>query len=382
MLQQTPLALPELRLLVASFLAYDDIKACAIVCKTWHQDFQPLVWRHLTANFSKHRKPFVLMKAARMDSIRKNAHWIRDFRHMMALGSIVIPELYDILFDRCRSLLSFEARIMYDDEWHVLQKLIRLNVHLRQLDLTFTASPWLIVSDLQLPTILHGHPTLRTFRTNYSMKASMLLRILNACPSLEEVCVHIELSPPWLSDPDAIDEGGKGVVPTTGSTVAPINDTTPFQLRRLELGGTCDDPDLGVLLERCPMLEHLRLAPLPEKTIRHVYKALSHLVHLSSLVTTMTRDLPSPLEAMVKALPRHQLRNVEATCIDAQAIQKLVEFHHKSLVHVRLHITSDAQEAVADLFSRCSNLRTLIITTAGFTLDADRLIRVPWVRRL
>ncbi|KAF9157661.1 hypothetical protein DFQ26_008490 [Actinomortierella ambigua] len=381
MLHQTPLAIPELRLLVASFLDYDDVKTCAMVCRAWHRDLQPIVWRHLTVNMSKHHKTCTLMKTARMDSIRKNARWIRDFRHMVALGSIVIPELYDILFDHCRSLLAFEARILYDDEWHVLKKLIKLNTGLRQVDLLFTASPWLLVADLQLPSILHAHPQLRTFRTNYSMTVSMLLCILHACPSLEDVRAHIEHSPPWLLDPDASDGDGKEI--KSGNHEASYSPTTMTmtRLRRLELGGACDDPDLSVLLERSPMLQHLHLASLPVHVLVGVYRALrAHgPTYLTSLVTDIKKGLPSPLGALVQALPSHQLCDVKASSLEAQEIRMLVGLHHASLENVRLHIGPGAQEAIVDLLSQCSRLKTLVVTTTGFAIDARSLVgRGPW----
>ncbi|KAF9976505.1 hypothetical protein BGZ73_008445 [Actinomortierella ambigua] len=392
-LHQTPLAVPELRLLVCSFLDYNDIKSCAVVCRAWHRDLQPLVWRHLTVNVSKHHKTSALKKTARMDSIRANARWIRDFRHVLALGSIIIPELYDILFDRCRSLLTFEAKILYDDEWLVLKKLIQLNTGLTQIDLLFSASPWLLVADLQLPTILRAHPYLRNFRTNYSMTASMLLGILRACPSLEEVEVHIELSPPWLVDPDTAGDDGKkikdedtetlGCLTTTSTATivsAAVMDTT--RLRRLKLGGACDDPSLGIVLERSPMLEHLQLVPLPASVLFCVYRALQGRMptRLTSLVTETKQNRPSPLGVLVQALPRHQLCNIDASPLEASEIRKLVELHHESIEHVRLHIAPDAQEAIVDFLTQCRRLKTLVVTTTDFAIDVHNLIgRNPWV---
>ncbi|KAF9969511.1 hypothetical protein BGZ73_008108 [Actinomortierella ambigua] len=79
-----PVDMADILLQIASHLSPADYKVCAVVCKAWHQNFQPLVWRSLNAlNF--------------------------------------------ILLNRCRSLKSITVSTEGLTHWKKLDKLIRLN---------------------------------------------------------------------------------------------------------------------------------------------------------------------------------------------------------------------------------------------------------------
>ncbi|KAF9199262.1 hypothetical protein BGZ49_010656 [Haplosporangium sp. Z 27] len=48
MLSENALDLPEIRSLIGSFISRPDILHCALVCKSWHSTFAPLLWRETT----------------------------------------------------------------------------------------------------------------------------------------------------------------------------------------------------------------------------------------------------------------------------------------------------------------------------------------------
>ncbi|KAI8603902.1 hypothetical protein EDD21DRAFT_367813 [Dissophora ornata] len=78
--EYTPLDLPEIRLLVGSFLSRRDLSQCARVCKSWSSTFAPLVWQDtvIQSTHPDYQYQSYLCQAPPRALIRSHAHLIRS----------------------------------------------------------------------------------------------------------------------------------------------------------------------------------------------------------------------------------------------------------------------------------------------------------------
>ncbi|KAG0054670.1 hypothetical protein BGZ83_010690 [Gryganskiella cystojenkinii] len=144
MLIQDPLALPELRTLVARFLSPKDILTCLLVCKAWHYDLKNFLWFSLCLDDPT-------MRLLAKDVLRQHAHLIRHLVLMepmrftpaalcaplstekMISSSSPIPPRRTILgppTSTCTNLLSLDIHpsILFRKHVHELPKHVALSL--------------------------------------------------------------------------------------------------------------------------------------------------------------------------------------------------------------------------------------------------------------
>ncbi|KAF9153159.1 hypothetical protein DFQ26_000651, partial [Actinomortierella ambigua] len=182
-MSQSPVDISELRILIGSFLAVQDVKACTLVCKSWYPDFHPLIWRTLQVTISA-----LNHIDAWRDCLEKYGHWIMHIegRHNMDL----LASTLDILLVCCRSLQSFEVEVRHPAEvmiwWHPL---VRRNRWLRQLKFSpYTLQPWKRMSLPVWHTLMELNHLYR-LEMVWTCSVPFLRQVLVSCPSLRDLIV-------------------------------------------------------------------------------------------------------------------------------------------------------------------------------------------------
>ncbi|KAG0224716.1 hypothetical protein BGW42_004935 [Actinomortierella wolfii] len=190
-MKQHALEISELRLHIAAHLDLDSLKACVRVCHAWYNDLQSLVWARFNVDGCKLRESQRKQRASRLASLRKHSrfikHIVRQGRRLTAVDRV---EAYTILADQCRSLESIDMSLLDEHEWELYRRLVRLNPGLCQITISgiiqpITATP----IDYQPVSLVHGHPFLKQLAVDCPTTLSTILRVLEACPSIEQLVI-------------------------------------------------------------------------------------------------------------------------------------------------------------------------------------------------
>ncbi|KAF9153367.1 hypothetical protein DFQ26_000593, partial [Actinomortierella ambigua] len=148
---------PELRFHVGKFLDVDGLRACALVCRAWHRDFQPLVWRSFSADLSETNS------SCQIDSIRHNIHRIRDLQWIEYYNPrYTTSTLFNLLSTECYdSLVSLDLRFCAHLEWDQYLRLFENNEQtLQQVSITYEGERP-VPSDRQFVEVLRDLSSLR-----------------------------------------------------------------------------------------------------------------------------------------------------------------------------------------------------------------------------
>ncbi|KAF9350340.1 hypothetical protein BGX34_001271 [Mortierella sp. NVP85] len=284
----------ELRQRIARHPDRPTLKACSLVCKAWYLDFHSVLWEHFTYELPKRCANSPEEQAAWLDIISKKAHLFRHIHHGNFRKDIV-PELRDILLDRCHDLITIEAYIA--------------DVKPR--------TPICYWRDTLRPLIEQNKISLRRLR----------LREVISIPSMTSL--HLP------------------------SLIAGLS-----RLQSLELGMSSTLEDLLSVLEACPTsLECFGLRADVRRKQGYLNYSNSH--HSLSLVHQAAATAPSLRLKHLNAIPPQQLRNVHLTAMDIECASMLVQKHHQSLESLVAEFVRGHTRALGDILARCCNLKYL-----------------------
>ncbi|KAK3821719.1 MAG: hypothetical protein J3Q66DRAFT_334090 [Benniella sp.] len=362
--------LSELRQRIARHLDLATLKACSLVCKAWHLDFDPFLWECFTYQAPKRRIEAPEEFAAWLDITSKKAHLFRHIPDRLTKKSMP-PEIRDILLDRCHGLITIEVSIVYGREpdtvryWEgTLRPLIEQNKTSLQRLLLREYEP-ISVTSLQLPSLLAGLPHLQSFDLLQELTLEDLLPILEACPnSLERLTLLIQRS-------------------TQRRRLA--TDTAPFRLKHLSIQGNCEDGALAEILSRVAIhsLESLLIqATIDDQFFLPMTPTLKDM--LSRLTDLDIRRLePNFVKAflmLLAAIPPHQLRNVRSDAMGTECVAMLIQEQHRSLESLRVSFQWGHSRALGDILATCRKLKNLTFRSEPLIdirtwIDPQR----PWV---
>ncbi|KAG0252512.1 hypothetical protein DFQ27_008024 [Actinomortierella ambigua] len=358
-MQQRPLELPELRRHIAQYLDQPTLKACTLVNRSWHSEFQPLVWQ--TFRFSSLlRRP---LSDAGLGSISKYAIYIRRLcAHYLDDHTKIPAALHSVLARQCQSLTSLDTIIPNDAEWQVYTALIAVNKQLQRVHLRNRHGFKQYIAADQLPPVLVGHQQLRLLTIDGSVSVATLRQILETVPSLEEIHIGNASTPSLMLDMmKAITSNPPSTAPTTSL----------FKLQRLDIDDVCEDPAMATLLAQCPYLETLRLPNMTRPvctalckmfSIRGQFPQLRRLTLSSDKVNQHRRRA-----AILESVPRQQLVQVALYTAGSDEIRQLIDRQNHSLEDV--FVRSDDHGLVVEFLARCRRLKRL-------SVDGDRLVDV------
>ncbi|KAG0249871.1 hypothetical protein DFQ27_009726 [Actinomortierella ambigua] len=356
---------PELRFHVGKFLDVDGLRACALVCRAWHRDFQPLVWRSFSADLSETNS------SCQIDSIRHNIHRIRDLQWIEYYHPrYTTSTLFNLLSTECYdSLVSLDLRFCAHLEWDQYLRLFENNEQtLQQVSITYEGETPL-PSNRQLVEVLRDLSSLRRLTFTFVAPCFVnLIQLIRTMPRMVTLVLRLCKTASTSSFADLyIPDPRKG---------QPV-----LSLKRFELMGSWEDESMLVLLlELCPRLEHLILRTSND------CKGPCQLVRdgcfprLKSLGLHDEGLPPSLLPSALKSLPPHQLTTIQLSCSLATTVQALVEHHHQSLERVDIGVMDGQESCIIELLSRCNQLQRL-----RFTVKKDAGVEVryaiarPWV---
>ncbi|KAF9974411.1 hypothetical protein BGZ73_002209 [Actinomortierella ambigua] len=435
--------LPEVTSIIASHLDVRARKACALVSKDWHYSWQPAVWETLNISRSHlrtrlHREEcFHKGLSAMLDCVHKNAHWVRHLRLSLFDDAFynrgIFLRLTLIWTQRYTNLETFEAEVLHADDWELCKTIIRVNRHLTSAILRYnyqTARCQKIATDQHMNRALIMSPSdasssfalspwgatrqdgssdyhfrLRKLSLGCAMAAASLGRVLEACPTLEEIVVDnliplsdmevvgpMELNWPWINGGDEHDQDEVSQEIVESETVTDADAPRPPPalpgLKTLILKGKFTDPELFGLLKRCSNLKRLVLNRLDEDMLHYLRVMpqpleLPHLTQLEFLADEPFVDFRyrSFSEMVFQAIPRHQLRQV--TALVSLSLAVLIQTQSQSIekVHTNIMRSPAASRVQIDkLLATCPRLKDVCIRFIhdGF-VDIRKLVAKPWV---
>ncbi|KAK3806644.1 MAG: hypothetical protein J3Q66DRAFT_374976 [Benniella sp.] len=361
--------LPELRQHIAQYLDSTTLEAFSLVCKAWYLDAQPILWSRFSskAPWSPGSSEYVLW----LDTIRKNAD---SFKHTFhdEYDEPIVPEIRDILLNRCHSLISIElnvAEVNVENACHnweeTLRPLIVQNraslrrLHLRAIDGPFMAS-------LQLPTLMPSLLHLRTLELNVKqMTVEDLLPVLDACPiSLESLNLVL-----GLRRSREYDEEDSATYP---------HHSTLLRLKHLRIYTSCSSGALEDVLSR------LAVHSLDELLVHGIFvawmfrppkDALWQLTRLH-----LTGGIYRCLSELLGAIQPHQLCHVHLGWMDIKCAMQLAKQQHQSLEFLNVSFGEDEETGLSDILVKCGKLKHLVFSAHPF-VDIQVLIdpEYPWV---
>ncbi|KAK3821787.1 MAG: hypothetical protein J3Q66DRAFT_334306 [Benniella sp.] len=379
----------ELRQRIARHLDRPSLKACSLVCKAWYLDFHSVLWERFSYEMPKRCLKSPEQRAAWLDIVSKKAHLFRHIHHNNSRKDIV-PELRDILLDRCHDLITIEAFItsvkprtpvwnpVYWEE--TLRPLIEQNkISLRRLQLRDVN--WIpVITSLHLPGLLASLSRLQSLELGLSSTLEDLLTVLEACPiSLEcfgllHANVQRKQSNPDYSNPHI-----------THSLVNQAAAAAPsLRLKHLSIHGWYYD---GTTVDLLSYLAGHSLESLQVDAI---------IVNPFSLQMSPTlRDTPSRLTdlhiknrrgydrvflMLLDAIPPQQLRNVHLAAMNVECASMLVQKHHQSLESLVTEFVRGHARVLGDILATCCNLKYLKFGAEPF-VDIRALVdpQRPWV---
>ncbi|KAK3806646.1 MAG: hypothetical protein J3Q66DRAFT_421325 [Benniella sp.] len=311
--------------------------------------------------------------SAWLDTIRKNAN---SFRHMYGIEyNERIPEIGDLLLDRCRGLITIEAVFArmgaqnpsrYWEE--ILRPLIGRNrVSLRRLQ--FRALDHSFMTTMQLPSLLTSLQHLRSLELDVThMPVEDLLPVLDACSSSLE---HFILR----SNLHRMDSNQE-------SSIAHPH-RFPIRLKQLHIYGSVDVRTLEDVLSRLAVhsLEELHVSSMvPLQISTTLRDALWQLTHLHLHLKTMSPNPRRFASHILDSIQPHHLRHVNLNSLDTGCTTQLIEQQHGNLEFLKLGLLPRHTGALAGILATCRKLKDLIFTARPF-VDIQTLIdpQRPWV---
>ncbi|KAK3821784.1 MAG: hypothetical protein J3Q66DRAFT_386522 [Benniella sp.] len=378
----------ELRQRIARHLDRPSLKACSLVCKAWYLDFHSVLWERFSYEMPKRCLKSPEQRAAWLDIVSKKAHLFRHIHHRNSRKDIV-PELRDILLDRCHDLITIEAFVtsvkprthvwnpVYWEE--TLRPLIEQNkISLRRLQLREVN--WIpVITSLHLPGLLASLSRLQSLELGLSSTLEDLLTVLEACPiSLEcfgllHANVQRKQSNPDYSNPHI-----------THSLVNQAAATAPsLRLKHLSIhdgyyDGTAVDL-LSYLAGRS--LESLQIyAVINPFSLQMSPTLRDTLSRLTDLHIKNRRGYERVFLMLLDAIPPQQLRNVHLAAMNIECASMLVQKHHQSLESLVTEFVRGQSRALGDILATCCNLKYLKFGAEPF-VDIRALVdpQRPWV---
>ncbi|KAF9936211.1 hypothetical protein BGZ65_002666 [Modicella reniformis] len=85
-----PLEIPEIISCVASYVRKHNLKACALVSKTWYQAFNPFIWHDITWNRGRRRLPVAIHRHTQLVKTLKAKHNLKETKELLDL---IFPNL-------------------------------------------------------------------------------------------------------------------------------------------------------------------------------------------------------------------------------------------------------------------------------------------------
>ncbi|KAG0263874.1 hypothetical protein DFQ27_001595 [Actinomortierella ambigua] len=357
-MDSSPFDIPELQSLIGRYLDGKDIKTCALVCKTWHKTYQPLLWQrnrllssygatHASAGFGDWQ-----------DSVRRNAHWIKDLdgpetdkAHEMLLS---------IALERCRSLMSIKVAATTKDERDKWIQLIKFNPQLQKVAFWYWELQGGLDESLMVET-LKGLDKLQHLELR-TASFPFICRILESVPSLRELVVGTVVT----SEPGSEDQDGGAANKTT------------WPLRSLKITHDNSKLPLCDLLSRMPVLESLALECVDEKSRQGLTQLIKE-GRLPLLSEISLREEGDYTE-LVDALPPQHLRSAHLQTFYSSTLKSLLKNQNQSLESLRL-FGFDDYRALADVFYECPRLKEFVVEneSAFEMLDVCHLLYKPWV---
>jgi len=364
--------LPELRQHIAQYLDSDTLEAFSLVCKAWYLDAQPILWSRFSskAPWGPASPEYVLW----LDTIRKNANSFKHTYHD-EYDEPIVPEISDILLDRCHSLVSIELNVAEVNvenpcrNWEeTLRPLIVQNkASLRRLRLRAIDGPFM--ASLQLPTLMPSLSHLRTLELNVKqMTVEELLPVLDACPSSLE---SLNLFSGLRRSEEYHQE----------NSVTYPQYSTPLRLKHLRICTSCSSGALEDVLSRLAVhsLDELlvhgmflaRMFPSPQDALWRLTR-----LHLTSKDGGFYRCLSELLEA----IQPHQLCHVRLDWMDIKCAMQLAKQQHQSLEFLNVSFVEDQETGLSDILVKCGKLKHLVFSAQPF-VDIQILIdpEYPWV---
>ncbi|KAF9165423.1 hypothetical protein DFQ26_000168 [Actinomortierella ambigua] len=375
----SPFGISDLRWLISSHLDGKDLKTCALVCKTWHRDFQPQVWRTL---HTPHKDEEASGLVAWRTSAKNNAHWIRHIVDS-AWSKGGLGDQLHFLLDHCRTLMSMSIRIRSKADMDLYTQLIKLNPGLQEIDLFQHSQAVPFPEESQWLDALAGHHQLRRLKLKWSFPLSHLYRILDTCPSLRELTVlkvesaQVELQQRPL-DGQAQGEEQDAEALTTTTTIKAARSWRPYGLLHLSVDRWCRHPGLGELLSRTPALESLSLTNVSQTSC----KELIEIIQSGGLprLADLTLHSPTVMSDVLESFPVGQLRSVDLHEPDKRSLGLLLERQSQSLERLRLSSIED-YPLLARVIFECRRVKELAVYgNAEFEfLEIRDLLHKPWV---
>ncbi|KAF9164175.1 hypothetical protein DFQ26_001718 [Actinomortierella ambigua] len=364
--------LAEIRLLVAKHLDHCQLKTCAQVCREWHRDFQPLIWRHFSV------RPSRTEAASQYDGVRNNTHRIQNLHWcFMPQQPSTAPLLYNLLATECRSLVSLFMELNKRPLWDLCHDLLEQNKQtLQRITLTFMGSDWLPSRDQQLSDTLKSFTSLHHLEVNHvHFSISTLFDLLTNNPSLQSLEIWNSSAPHVVEVCD-----GNQLLPHFPPYPSSSVDVPMFGLRRLTISGWCD-PALAALLTCCRSLERFSYCTMSEAAHEGVCQLIRdrHFPDLKSLGLEACNRQPSYLPKILSCFPPHHLTTIALWYPLATHVQGLVEHQHQSLENVNIDILHGQEGSIIELLSRCSRLQTLRFAVDVVGVEVRQAIARPWV---
>ncbi|KAK3821714.1 MAG: hypothetical protein J3Q66DRAFT_155574 [Benniella sp.] len=382
--------LPELRQHFARYLDLDSLKACSLVCKAWHLDFHSVLWRHFCYKVPKNLSESAEELSRWLDIASRKAYLFRHVYHKESRRAMV-PEISDILLERCHGLITIEAfiaRVKGGDPvryWEeTLRPLVEQNKVSIQRLLLREVIPTPMIS-FHMPSLLSGLPRLQSLELGMVTTLEDLLQVLDAC-STSLKCFDLLSSirrrnaDQESSAPDQQKSPSQSIVHQAATTIAP-----PLRLKRLGILGGCYNGTLWDILSHIAAhyLESLQVNAIIDTPFAfQVSPTLrDKLSRLTDLHVKNRQPKDDPLfPVLLAAIPLQQLRNLHMGAMDVECTTMLIDRHHQSLETLTVHFVQSHAGALGDILATCSKLKSLDFGTEPF-VDIRTLIdpQKPWV---
>ncbi|KAF9907108.1 hypothetical protein EC991_011326 [Linnemannia zychae] len=395
MAYQNVLHLPEIQQHLAEYLYFSSLKKCAVICKSWHKFFQPLVWRSLT--ISSYYLPH--WDQDRLDSFAKNAQWIKVLHYRSQSNKVDFPKRgEEILIAHCRSLVSLKAWVSSGSTWVLFKRLIYLNQGLRNVELspddwghTYDGHEHFRALEPNLHRALGWQSHLRRLVIGSYTAMPTFMKVISTCPLLEELVFTQSLFPSDSQgrcqtegyDPQELtyyERDAEYLNLSLEKATYSVDGASTFSLKHIELQRPCSDPQLVNLLVRCPHLTTLCLYHMRRQTCLRIGEKIRQ-GSFPNFTTYRLSDSWTSDECneIVHATPSSQLREIKLPKMDPMKVQILIERQLENLEVFEVRMSSDMQHVVhITLLTKCSRLRVLRIL--GVAADIRCLIesKQPW----
>ncbi|KAF9968906.1 hypothetical protein BGZ73_009051 [Actinomortierella ambigua] len=366
--------LPELRSMVAHHLSGHDLRACALVCKAWHETFTSQLWlKFEISNKISYAFCRSSTTSGQRDAIIKNSHRIRRLR-MYGVGEThETRRLLELFVSNCTSLVAF-TYVVPSYEWiqkeisndDLVHELIMLNPGLQRL-LTSAVS---CLQPPQLSTLSY----LRVLEICPELSVHDAIIILAKLQSLHDLTLYKSFSPHNRLSPNTSDHDQMQLSSSSLSSPSPSS-----SLQRLTLCVARDVSNLAYFLEQCPNLGHLCF-----KFMRRGHHSaigvlrpglLPHLNSLSLNNDNNETDIPM----IVEALRSQSVKNFNFRNLSRSGLLSFAQYHAQRVERLILTTPYTEDRSLAVVLTQFPSLRILKVSTVGGDhIDLRHLINEPW----